>query len=146
MDDSFERNLTFGDNAQIDLDRIEDLINLAEAATTLKPIEASIHRLYIAACRDPTTRMNDRLKAVDALAKLQGLFVDRVRTELDVPQDMPTAKLLTKLADKLGLKGLQMNDFGDLANSSGGAILIDRKDLKLPDKIKTLEEDEYFAE
>ena len=142
MDETFERNLTFGDNAQIDLDKIEELITLAEAATTLKPIEASIHRLYIAACRDPTTRMNDRLKAVDALAKLQGLFVDRVRTELETPKDVPTAKLLTQLADRLGLKGLQMNDFGPLSNGSG-AVLVNRKDLQLPDKIRDLDVDEY---
>jgi len=82
--------------------------------------------------------MGDRLKAVDALAKLQGLFVDRVRTELDVPQDMPTAKLLMRLSDRLGLKGLQLSDFNHLPAQieDVDAVSIPVEVFPFPGKIK----------
>lgn len=85
------------------LDEIEKQIDLLLGAQLIDSYAHAIYRLYISTLRDATTRPADRMKAIEGLAKLRGLFVQVIRKTDEDLADKPTHELLKALMQQMNL-------------------------------------------
>jgi hypothetical protein len=110
----------FADLASRDLETLLGCINQAEAVGAMTQMVAAVHRLYVYTLMDSKARPLDRAKAMDGLAKLQGLFVDVVRDERETSnRDKPMAVLLAEFQNRVGISGLVLEEF---SRQSGNGV------------------------
>jgi len=62
--------------------------------------------MLLAVLAEPEARVSERMRAIESLAKLRGLFMKRARDLKDDPSKTPTPDLIAILAGRLGLPKL----------------------------------------
>lgn len=93
----------FAASAAAHLDVVEQQIGDLLAAGLIDAYEAAIHRLYVTLLRDKDTRPADRTKAIEGLAKLRGLFVQKIKHEGETFAGKSTQELLLAVAERFNM-------------------------------------------
>lgn len=89
-----------------DVESLTELIEQLYGAGLIDAYERSVHRMLLAVLAEPEARVSERMRAIESLAKLRGLFMKRARDLKDDPSKTPTPDLIAILAGRLGLPKL----------------------------------------